>query len=352
MTKAYTRSGVKTAVELVSFSTKNKYSTKVLDVWDEISNRYDDMISQKAATVKSSSSLVKLDASLNALAKKIRASHQNSDPKKPPLKDAKSSELCCVTKEELVEIVVGWKFAKGKPRYALFKHLNNNTDRDVEQMSANAFGLLTPLKCNDRNNADLVVESDSTANCKRALDEMTKLRGVGPATASAVLCLVRPDLFAFMDDEVIECLVEGKRGYTAKIYMDLNDKCCEIAKRLNDIGSNRKQGVEWSTHLVGKTLWTATQLGTMEKNLDFDDIYQKLQHKTPPKKDGSKKLKHHCDKDTDTFADKTPKKVQKSTINNKGAKSQDREERLAKRNGLKRKGNSGEDTRNSTKTEG
>jgi len=40
---------------------------------------------------------------------------------------------------------------------------------------------------------------------QEAITEMGKLQGVGPATASAILTLVRPDVFCYLYDEVIDC---------------------------------------------------------------------------------------------------------------------------------------------------
>ena len=91
---------------------------------------------------------------------------------------------------------------------------------------------------------------------------------MGPATASAILCLYRPDTFAFMHDEVIECLYNQKRGYTLKIYLAVNDRCREIANELN-LADGSKNSTEWTPCRVGKTLWT---MAAMSASGDEDGL--------------------------------------------------------------------------------
>jgi hypothetical protein len=137
-----------------------------------------------------------------------------------------------ITKDELLKIVQ-WKFLKGKPRHALMNHLRANTPKSVLEHS--------------KAGMDFADEGDP----ERAITEIAKLRGVGPATASAVLSLYRPDSFAFMDDEVIECLYTGKRGYTAAIYRNINERCTDLAEKL---------GCDWNPRRVGRALWTAARI--------------------------------------------------------------------------------------------
>ena len=79
------------------------------------------------------------------------------------------------------------------------------------------------------------------------LDLMT-LKGVGPATASAILSLTRPDVFSYMFDEAIDCF--SRRNYTLKEYVDLNDECTVIAKNL---------GGSWTPFRVSQCLWIAAK---------------------------------------------------------------------------------------------
>lgn len=142
----------------------------------------------------------------------------------------------CITKEELFS-VVSWKFAVGKPRHALMKFLKSNDEASVKEYSMAA---IAKARCSTK------ADTNST---KKALEELIKLKGVGPATASAVLTLVQPDHFAYMYDEVIECFLP-KRTYTLSTYMTLNHNCIEIAEKLGD---------GWTASRVANTLWIAAR---------------------------------------------------------------------------------------------
>ena len=200
---SYTRPGVAAAARLAALKGPNRES-----IWQTIEAKYGEAILEKGGD-----KLVKLDKFCDKLSKKIAAA---DDPS--------------ITKEELLK-VVEWKFQKGKPRYALLNKLKSN--QNVEKCSKNAFA------------------ASKEGNIREAIDALCELNGVGPATASAVLSLHRGDLMAFMDDEVIEALYDGKRGYTFKIYNEMNSRCAELAEELGD---------GWSTRRVGRALWTAARL--------------------------------------------------------------------------------------------
>lgn len=200
----YTRPGVAAAARLAALGSKTKVS-----LWEKIDARYKDMLKEKGGD-----KLVKLDNFCRDLSARLK---EDSSPS--------------ISKDELLRLV-DWKFAKGKPRWALVNLLKSNRPETVEKCAAAAFS-----RSND-------------GDISGAMKRLCELKGVGPATASALLSLHRDDLFAFMDDEVIECLYDGKRGYTLKIYLDVNKKCTEIAEKLGD---------DWSPRRVGRTLWTAAR---------------------------------------------------------------------------------------------
>ena len=200
---SYTRPGVAAAARLAALKGPNR-----LSIWQQIEAKYDEAILEKGGD-----KLVKLDKFCDKLSKKIVAADEPS-----------------ITKEELLK-VVDWKFAKGKPRYALLNRLKSN--QNVEKCSKNAFA------------------ASKEGNIREAIDALCELNGVGPATASTVLSLHRGDLMAFMDDTVIEALYNGKRGYTFKIYDEMNSRCAELAEELGD---------GWTTRRVGRALWTAARL--------------------------------------------------------------------------------------------
>mmetsp|Transcript_15696 Transcript_15696/g.28548 ORF Transcript_15696/g.28548 Transcript_15696/m.28548 type:complete len:267 (-) Transcript_15696:1348-2148(-) len=203
MTKStYTRPGVAAAARLASIES--------LTIWKRTESQYSDMISEKGGD-----KLLSLDKFCDELGEKLTGM---TEP--------------FISEEELFK-VVEWKFAKGKPRYALMKYLKANGEDSIKKASREAFAS--------------VDEDDIQAS----INKFCQLKGVGPATASAILSLYKPDLFSFMDDEVIECLFDGKRGYTLKIYMAVNNKCAELATTL---------GSAWTPRRVGKALWTASRI--------------------------------------------------------------------------------------------
>lgn len=142
-------------------------------------------------------------------------------------------------------MIVPWKFAKGKPRNALKPMLNSNSEEAVRTATRRAFDVADNITA-------LAADDDEVC---AAINEMCVLRGVGPATASAVLNVYRPEAFVFMDDEVIECLYEGKRGYTLKVYNVVNSRCSEIARELNGSGASK-----WTPGRVGMALWAVAAM--------------------------------------------------------------------------------------------
>jgi hypothetical protein len=199
MTK-YSRAGVEASVRLVFLRDDPV-------VWDRVARQYKAMLAQKGGK-----DLVAMDDFCETLSTKLQ-----DEPS--------------ISKEDLIKIIQ-WKFAKGKPRQYM-KYIKSNTDEEVKDCSNKAF-----------------LEADK-GDVDAAIIEMTKLKGVGAAGASAILSLYRPDLFCFMDDEVIESLYNGKRAYTKAIYMQVNEECSKLADTL---------GKKWTIRRVGMALWTAARI--------------------------------------------------------------------------------------------
>mmetsp|Transcript_28165 Transcript_28165/g.81426 ORF Transcript_28165/g.81426 Transcript_28165/m.81426 type:complete len:295 (+) Transcript_28165:80-964(+) len=251
---SYTRPGVAAAARLAALKGPSRKS-----IWEKIEAKYDEAMMEKGGV-----KLVKLDRFCQKLSSKIVSVDEPS-----------------ITREELLK-VVDWKFAKGKPRYALLNRLKSN--QNVDECSREAFA------------------ESKEGNRREAIDALCALNGVGPATASAILSLHRGDIFAFMDDEVVEALYEGKRGYTFKIYNEMNSRCAELAQELGD---------EWSTRRVGRALWTAARLcASGEEDLtvasskeeDVDD--KKVVAKTSARKKAEGKARAATDDNEDTPASK------------------------------------------------
>lgn len=78
------------------------------------------------------------------------------------------------------------------------------------ECSENALNCARKIINDDASVSKSSSNSDKNKVTQEALEHLTVLKGVGPATASAFLCLARPDVFCYMYDEVIDCF-ENKR---------------------------------------------------------------------------------------------------------------------------------------------
>jgi hypothetical protein len=268
----YTRPGVEASALLQSLSPIFDH----VGVWDRSLSHYAAMIRAKGGA-----KLVELDARREDL-----PLAQCCDRSWPLIADndkAPAAEAMSLTKEHLLDVMVEWKFLKGKPRNALRPLLKSNTDASVATASRRAFVAADGIPKITVSDADN--RNDYAKEITAAMNHLCEIRGVGPATASAVLCLYRPDVFAFMDDEVIECLYDGKRGYTLKIYLEVNDRCREIASQLNMARKERKDDSEgssssssssgggWTPCKVGKALWTVAMMSANDDERGLSTIF-------------------------------------------------------------------------------
>jgi hypothetical protein len=138
-----------------------------------------------------------------------------------------------VTRDELVW-VVEWKMARGVWRARNLHLARSNAPEEVESASRAAFAAIP----DDR----------------ASLRLLGQLKGVGPATVSAVLAGHRPDRYPFFDDVVAEQVPGLAVGeFTVKAYLAyaaaLRDRA-EVLSESCDSG-------EWTVQSVGLALWSA-----------------------------------------------------------------------------------------------
>ncbi|XP_021316943.1 uncharacterized protein LOC8060537 isoform X1 [Sorghum bicolor] len=114
-----------------------------------------------------------------------------------------------LAKPELVRLLQ-WKLSRGKWRPRLMDFVKGLDDAVVETASRKAFAALPDLR--------------------RAITELTLLKGVGPATASAVLAAYAPDVAPFMSDEAMLAALGNAKEYTLKQYLSFADKLQAKAK--------------------------------------------------------------------------------------------------------------------------
>ncbi len=144
-----------------------------------------------------------------------------------------------LSKSDLLDTVIPWKFAVGKRRNALLGLLRSNSEADISKWTKEGMA-----------HARTIDGDASEQDITTAVGKITELKGVGPAAASVILSLIRPDIFSYMYDEVIDCFLP-KRTYTLKVYITCNAECIRIARSL---------GGDWTPAKVARTLWAAARV--------------------------------------------------------------------------------------------
>ncbi|KAG0018828.1 hypothetical protein BGZ81_010049 [Podila clonocystis] len=190
------------------------FNSESAEEWDAVLDKYPIALDHHVAS-KNDDTLADLDEW-----------YQNTLPtilstRKPQSID--SSELCKL---------MSWKLKRGKFRPNLAKLAASNADSVVKAASQKAFALMT------------------SSSLKASLAEMSSLKGVGPATASA------PDKVPFMADETMASVPGlGSIAYTPGYYLKFAEKVIDKAAALKGKGAKTS-----SPHLVEKALWTEYML--------------------------------------------------------------------------------------------
>lgn len=136
-----------------------------------------------------------------------------------------------LTQEELIKLM-DWKLTHGKFRPRLTQLIQANSSETVKEVTRKAFKCLPDVKL--------------------AITELMKLKAVGPATASAILCAGSHQV-PFMADEAMQAIPGlGKVDYTMKFYLKYLDK---IRSCLKNLMKKDPQG-DWNEHKVELCLWT------------------------------------------------------------------------------------------------
>lgn len=148
-----------------------------------------------------------------------------------------------VTAAELVKIVE-WKLTRGKWRPRLLEYAKAHKDAAVVAASAAAFRK--------------VDEEDVAAG----FVALTKLKGIGPATASAVMAAHAPKSCPFMSDEAAAAVMPStKLKYNRHEYNQLAAALAAKAEQLNS-KSGKEPGEEWTASDVERSLWSAAASST------------------------------------------------------------------------------------------
>ncbi|PSR99942.1 Ena/VASP-like protein [Actinidia chinensis var. chinensis] len=136
-----------------------------------------------------------------------------------------------ITTPELSKLMQ-WKLTRGKWRPRLLDFVSSLDEALVKSASQKAF--------------------KSLPDVSKAVSELTVLKGVGPATASAVLAAYAPDVAPFMSDEAMVAAIGNSKDYTLKQYLVFVDKLQAKAKELS------AEGDIFTPSDVERALWSST----------------------------------------------------------------------------------------------
>uniref|UniRef100_A0A803N2J7 Uncharacterized protein n=2 Tax=Chenopodium quinoa TaxID=63459 RepID=A0A803N2J7_CHEQI len=125
-----------------------------------------------------------------------------------------------------------WKLTRGKFRPRLLGFVAALDEELVKSASQKAF---------------LSLPDDLS----KAVSELTVLKGIGPATASAILAAYAPDLAPFMSDEAMEAVLSQSKDYSLKQYLLLANKLREKAKELSS------EDEQFTASDVERALWSS-----------------------------------------------------------------------------------------------
>ncbi|XP_061350471.1 uncharacterized protein LOC133295647 isoform X1 [Gastrolobium bilobum] len=150
---------------------------------------------------------------LSAYPSRIHSLSLNNKPNLVSLDDFYRNELPSLlhqrnpnpflTTQELSKLMQ-WKLTRGKWRPRLLDFVSSLDDAVVKSASQKAF--------------------QSLPDISKAVSELNVLKGVGPATASAVLAAFAPHLTPFMSDQAMEAALGNSKDYSLKQYLIFANK--------------------------------------------------------------------------------------------------------------------------------
>jgi hypothetical protein len=151
-----------------------------------------------------------------------------------------------INKEELANIVM-WKLNMGHFRPHFMKRVMENEDEFIQECSLKSFEELDKLKS---------VE-DKFAGFNSAIKCLSKLYGIGPTTATAILAPFH-DMVPFMSDEIIwfafrNNSAKKRLSYDKKELHQVFELCKTQAELLN-----KEDGLTWTSDKVQKAVWSCT----------------------------------------------------------------------------------------------
>lgn len=148
--------------------------------------------------------------------------------------------------------------------------------------------------------------ANNSDNTKAALDVLTKLRGIGPATASLLLSVHDPDHVIFFSDEAFYWLCGGGKEvpikYNAKEYVALREAAEKLQQRLGVSATDIEKVADVMLKIGGAVPDQPEHPGTS----------QHLTTESLPKKDGKNAKQKGDSKKPKEAGKATPAKKRKS----------------------------------------
>ena len=138
-----------------------------------------------------------------------------------------------LSKDQLATLV-DWKLSRGKFRPTLKALVQQNSEADVQSITGEGFETYI------RGFRTFDVTNDFV---KQSLAILTRLKGIGPATASLLLSVCDPVTAPFFSDELFRwCLFQDGKGngwdrgikYNVKEYLELFDQVLSFSRRFMD----------------------------------------------------------------------------------------------------------------------
>ena len=144
---------------------------------------------------------------------------------------------------EELEGIAGWKMRRGVWRERNRRLVGGNPPELVIELSRNAFAEVPDLR--------------------KPITTLSKLAGVGPATASAVLTAYAPEVYPFLDEVVAGQIPSlGEVDFTTKYYIAYAEAIRGRSAELTATCTHKS----WTPHEVDQALWVVGMLDTSAEN--------------------------------------------------------------------------------------
>ncbi|KAG6009745.1 hypothetical protein E4U21_001494 [Claviceps maximensis] len=155
-----------------------------------------------------------------------------------------------------VKNLVEWKLRHGKFRPTLMSLVTSNDAQTTKAIISSAIKTYRASISRQAQQQTEQQQQQQNGNAaQKALDVLTKLRGIGPATASLLLSVHDPERAVFFSDEAYWWLCCGGKKdapirYSAKEYRLLCDRAGVLALRLGLAGGTRMVDVEKAAYVA------------------------------------------------------------------------------------------------------